>query len=206
MDKSPYTEIKLNVNHESYYGINVSIWGVEDNGDNRSTFIQKMFEALKEDWINKNVNISDWLDFINTLNNGLNGDELFENVVKNCLYVEELERKAHNIGISLNCIRKNRHSYSESEEISIYDKLTPLLKNEEDFKKWFSYTLHKNDEKIYCILFDDSKSKEALINKIKNDIETKEKSKKYYEENIKRINEEIDKHKKELEDLETKGE
>lgn len=198
-------EIKLNVDYEPYYGININIWGVENNGDNRAEFIQKMFEALKNEWVNNNVEIADWLDFINTLNNGLNGNELFENVVKNCLYIEELERKAYEIGISLNCIHKNRHPYSESEEISIYQKLTPLLKNEEDFKEWFSYILHKNDEKIYCILFDDSKSKETLINKIKNDIETKEKSKKYYEECIKRINEEIDKHKNELKDLESKG-
>ena len=201
-----YKEIKLNVDYEPYYGINVNIWGVESSGDDRATFIQKMFTALKDEWVSSNVDIADWLDFINTLNNGLNGDELFENVVKNCLYIEELERKAYDIGISLNCIRKNRHPYSESEEISIYEKLTPLLKKEKDFKEWFLDTLHRNDEKIYCILFNDSQSKEALINKIKNDIETKEKSKKYYEENIKRINEEIDKHKKELADLESKGE
>lgn len=199
-------EIKLNVNYEPYYGININIWGVENNGDNRATFIQKMFEALKDEWVIKNVKVADWLDFINTLNNGLNGDELFENVVKNCLYVEELERKAYDIGISLNCIRKNRHPYSESEEISIYQKLTPLLKNENEFKKWFSAILHKNDEKIYCILFDDEESKKALINKLEQNIEREKSSKEYYEKNIKEANEKIKEFEKQLADLESKGE
>lgn len=199
-------EIKLNVNYEPYYGININIWGVENNGDNRTTFIQKMFEALKDEWVIKNVKVADWLDFINTLNNGLNGDELFENVVKNCLYIEELERKAYDIGISLNCIRKNRHSYSDSEAISIYDKLTPLLKNEENFKEWFSYILNKNDKKIYCILFDDEESKKALINKLEQNIEREKSSKEYYEKNIKEANEKIKEFEKQLADLESKGE
>lgn len=199
-------EIKLNVNYEPYYGININIWGVENNRDNRTTFIQKMFKALKDEWVNKNVEIADWLDFINTLNNGLNGDELFENVVKNCLYIEELESKAYDIGISLNCIRKNRHPYSDSEEISIYQKLTPFLKNEDEFKKWFLEILHKNDEKIYCILFDDEESKKALISKLEQDIEREKSSKKYYEENIKKANEKIKEFEKQLADLESKGE
>ena len=161
-----------------------------------------MFEALKVEWVNQNVNIADWLDFINTLNNNLNGEELFKNVTNNYLYIEELEKKAFKLGLSLNCIYKNNHPYAESETISIYDKLTPLLKNIEDFKEWFSCELHKQDEKIYCILFNDNKSKEALINKIKLDIETREKSKKYYEDQINQKDEEINKLKKELEDLE----
>lgn len=204
--KQENKEIKLYVNYEPYYGITASIWGVKDNGDDRKTFIQKMFETLKDEWVSKNVDIADWLDFINTLNNGLNGDELFKNVVSNYLYIEELERKAYDIGISLNCIYKNRQSYSNSETISIYNQLTPLLKNEKDFKEWFLEILHRNDEEIYCVLFDDKESKKSLINKLKQQIENEKNNKKYYEKKIDEANDKIKEYEKQLTDLESKGE
>lgn len=197
MDK----KIRLNVDYEPYYGINVSIWGVEDNEDNREKFIQKMFEVLKDDWIIKNVDIADWLDFINTLNNGLNGNELFENVVSNCLYIEELEEKAYKVGISLDCIHENKHCYSKSEEISVFGKLTPFLKSTEKFKQWFLEKLHSKDEKAYIILFDDEESKKALISKLEKNIETEKNVIEYHQKQINQANKKIDEYKKQLEDL-----
>lgn len=194
-------EIKLNVSYEPYYGISVNVWGVEENGDSRYEFLEKMYECMKEEWICKNVDVPDWIDFIHTLNNDLNGEELFKNVINNFLYIEYLEKKAYNLGISLNFIHVNNHPYADSEQISIFNKITPLLKNTKDFENWFLYELKLKDKKIYCILFNDEESKKSLINKIKYDIENKEKTKKYHENEIKNINAEIKEYKKHLKDL-----
>lgn len=190
--------IELNVNYEPYYGINVSVWVYKEEKDNREEFVKKLFEALKDEWVNKNVNIPEWLDFINTLSNGLNGDELYKNVVSNYIYIDELERKAYELGISLNCIHKNHHDYDRSESITIYDKLTPLLKNTEDFKQWFLRELHSKDERTYIILFDDEESKKSLICKLEKYIEREESSKKYHKQAIDEINKKINEYKKEL--------
>ena len=114
--------ITLNVDDEPYYGISIYVWGSKD-GDNRKEFIKKMNKAIHDNWIVKNVDIADWVDFIITLSNNLNGDDLYTNVVNNFLYIEELSEKAYELGISINCIYKNRHSYNDSETISIYNEL-----------------------------------------------------------------------------------
>lgn len=194
--------INLNVKYEPYYGISIYVWKVEIDADSREDFIEKMFKALKEEWVIKNVDIADWVDFVHTLSNNLNGEDLYNNVVNNFIYIEELEKKAYELGISLNCIYKNRHSYSDSETISIYNKLTPYLMNKDDFKEYFMEELRKNDEKVYICLFDDIEAKKSLIDKLNLNIEREQHSIDYYNKNIEHCKENIKNMEKELKELE----
>ena len=75
--------IKLYYDVEPYYGVTLDIWSTDKNdGDTREDFINNFKFAIKNNnWLQQNMNVGEVLDFLDTLSNNLNGDDLYKNFI-----------------------------------------------------------------------------------------------------------------------------
>ena len=202
-------EIELYYSCDSYYGVSLCIWSC-NKGNTREEFVNKFKEAIKQEkWLQQNMNIGETLDFIDTLSNNLNGDDLYKNVIDNFYYVEELHHKSYELGISDNfnkVVYKNRHAYDNSETISLFNKITPYLKNNDDFKEWFLYQLENEDKNLYLTLCNTEESKKQLIAYTKEQLKNEENSMNYYFKRYEEIKLKVEKLQQKLKDLEEENE
>lgn len=159
-------EIELYYSDSAYYGVTLSIWS-RKNGDTREKFISTLKEAVKEQsFLQKNIDVGELLDFIDTLSNGLNGDDLYKNVIQNYLYVEKLYHESYDLNLEdsfRKIVYENYHSYTNNETITLFGKLTPLLKGHDNFKEWFEDGINNKDRDLYCAMFNTKENIETLI-------------------------------------------
>lgn len=203
MDKG----IKLYYDEEPYYGVELNIWSVnETDGDTREAFISKFKNAIKHnDWLQQNMNIGEVLDFLDTLSNNLNGDDLYKNLIDNFYYVESLHKNSFHLGISDSFNRvvfQNRHPYDDEETISIFGLLTPYLKNHNEFKEWFVHKLEGYDKALYLSLLDSKESKKKLIAYKNTLLEQAMKNVDYYKKQLEEQENKVNALRYELEELE----
>ena len=133
--------INLYCDYEPYYGINLHYWVVEkEKGQTKESFIEDLKKAYKEEnYLQKVMDAGDLFDFLDTLKNGLNGDDLYNNVVENLVYLEKFRNELYKKGICDEfdeIALPNLHDYDESEALSIFGLLTPYLNNNDKFKNW----------------------------------------------------------------------
>ena len=174
---------------EAYYGVSLHIWDCsKENGDDKDTFANTLKKAIKEEeWLQKNIDIGDALDFIDCLLNNLNGDDLYKNVINNFLFIDNLLHKAYEMDLHdsfQKIVHINRHPYSDSETVSIFGKFTPYLKNKEEFEKYFLNELESQDVDLYLSLIDDETAKEKIIAYKRKLIEQTEKNVDYYKKQM----------------------
>lgn len=194
---------------DSYYGVSLHIWDVNKGGDTREEFISKFKNAIKHnDWLQQNMNIGEVLDFLDTLSNNLNGDDLYNNLINNFYYVEGLHKHSFKLGISDSFNRtvfQNRHPYDDEETVSIFGLLTPYLKNNSEFQEWFIYKLKMEDEELYLSLLDSKESKRKLIAYKNTLLEQERKQVDYYKKQLDEHENKANALRDELEELENEN-
>lgn len=199
----------------SYYGINAHweyYYGDYDDGnipndvDGRERLILELKALLKyDDYQTVYLPASEFMDFIDTLSNNLNGEDLYNNFCKNCEYLDSLSSKAgkQNIYDKFDKIFYPKlEAYSEGCALRIFNKnVNNLLKNPEDFETFVQKTVYNKDKILYCSLFDAEQSKQNIIKYFKECIESYNRNIEYYEKEIEIYKNRIKDMKVELEKL-----
>lgn len=197
--------ITLKYDSGDYYGMTLCIWD-EEKGDSRAKFIDTLKIAVKEEsFLQKNLNIGELLDFIDILSNNLNGDDLYNNVVKNYLYVNDLHNESAKINLydSFNkAVYVNYDEYIDNETITLFGKLTPLFKSPDDFKEWFKDKMYSTNENLYVVLFNEKESIKSLIASKKEYIKNINNTISMYKNSIDKYMKDICKLKEEIKELE----
>lgn len=187
---------------EPYYGIGAS-WETYYDCDrhygevviDRKFLINEAKELIKynDEYQQNYLPMSEFMDFIDTLSNNLNGDELYDNLCKNLEFVESITNKA---------CRKNEEfrakyrsivypeaaHYSEGCSLRLFkENVNFLLRNPDEFIKWFMYELKKKSEFVFSMLFNEKTNLEQTL--------------KYYDELIKQNKNRISYHEKEIKEI-----
>lgn len=197
-----------------YYGINAhweNFYCDEDNIPNNIIGRERLILELKklfkynDDYQQAYLPASEFMDFIDTLSNNLNGEDLYKNFCENCEYLNFLHLKAckQNIDNKFGVVFYPRmKGYSDGCALRIFDEnVNNLLKNPKDFETFVQKTVYDKDEFLYYSLFDAEQSKQNVIKYFKEQIESYNKSIEYYEKQIEDYKKQIKKIEIELEEL-----
>ena len=187
-------------NSERYYENNIEI--------NREFLIKSLKDLLKydDDYQREFLPAGEFMDFIDTLSNNLNGEELYKNFCLNLEFIDEIStkafRKKEDFRNTYNKILYPKSGqYAEGCSLRVFDEnVNYLLKNPTEFKEWFEGKLRWNDKYIWSILFDSEENAKETINYYQKQIEDNESKIEYYKKGIeslekhnKNINKEIEK-------------
>lgn len=186
-----------------YYGMSAE-WNTYYSGEvyweeieiNREFLIKTLKDLLKynDDYQREYLPLSEFMDFIEVLSNGLNGEDLYNTLCQNLDYIEKIKTTVYK---KREDIRNKFFSilYPHSAHYSVGCSLRPfdenvnnLLKPHEDFKKWFSYQLNQRDGFIFAIIFDDEVNVKQTIEYYEKEIENCQRSIKYHEKEIATLN------------------
>ena len=186
-----YKNIEVYYDNSAYYGVSLHFWLTDDDKCDLDKFLEDLKYAYKESsWLQQKLNAGDFLDFIDSLSNNSINKELYKNVVENVSFLEDMHHKSHQVGLNEEyekIVQVNRGSYSDSETVTVFGKLCPLLKNPNDFKEFFEYEIQTRDEILYYGLFNDENYKKRMIEVINRKIENEQKRIDYYENEIRSI-------------------
>lgn len=203
-------------NDSIYYGISAH-WAdyygdydeenISDNVVGRERFILELkgFFKYNDGYQQIYLPASEFMDFIDTLSNNLNGEDLYKNFCENCEYLDSLSSASFKQNIHAKfeeLFYPKSEDYSTGCALRIFDKnVNNLLKNPKDFETFVQKTVYDKDEFLYYSLFDAEQSKQNVIKYFKEQIESYNKSIEYYEEQIEDYKKQIKKIEIELEKL-----
>lgn len=188
--------IKLYCDYEPYYGINLHYWVVEkEKCQTKESFIEDLKKIYKDNSYLRNVmDAGDLFDFLDTLKNGLNGDELYNNVVENLVWLDEFRSELYkeNINDEFDKIAlRNLHQYDDSDALSIFGVLTPYLSNNDKFKDWLFKEVKRKNYSLYEIIINPKEGKKKRIEYLNEMIEHQKENISYYEGRIIELEKEI---------------
>lgn len=203
-----------------YYGMSAE-WNTYYSGEvywegkieiNREFLIKTLNDLLRynDDYQRKYLPLSEFMDFIEVLSNGLNGEDLYNTLCQNLDYIEKITNTVYK---KREDIREKFFSilYPHSAHYSAGCSLRPfdenvnnLLKPHEDFKKWFSYQFNQRDKYIFSIMFDDEENVKESIKYYEKLIEGSKRSIKYHEKEIATLNENYKEYENTINELKNK--
>lgn len=200
-----------------YYGINAH-WATyydsdryyEDNIEiNREFLIKSLKDLLRydDDYQTKFLPIGEFMDFIDTLSNNLNGEELYENFCLNLEFVNEIDVKSFEKNDDFrktykNIVYPDEGYYDEGCSLKLFnDNINYLLKEHSQFKEWFEAKLRDENKYIWSILFDSEENAKETIRYYKSQIKNNESNIKYFESQIKLLKQRNKNMNKEIEQI-----
>lgn len=169
--------IGIDFRDEAYYGAYLGFEILEEE-PNIDKFLLELKNIYKENtFLQQFINGADIMDFIDTLSAKGTQTELFERIILNLEYIDSIKDKARKIDLSEKIdaiIYYNSHPYKNEEEITVFGRLCPLLKDNQKFIEWFNYEFKVKDEIIYSIIFNNEESKKSMIKKLESMIESED--------------------------------